>query len=72
MRRKTRTSDLDDEMRSEYDLSQLKLVGRGIYAGRYRAGVKFFLLDNEPGVSEHNLKEDNLNESGNISDPTKW
>src|SRR5437870_1322542 len=26
----------DDEMRPEYDFSKLKLVGRGIYAERYR------------------------------------
>ena len=32
-----------DEMRLEYDLSKLKLVGRGIYAERYRAGVKFLV-----------------------------
>lgn len=35
----------EDEMRSEYDFRELKLVGRGIYAERFREGVKIVLLD---------------------------
>ncbi len=42
----------DDDMLPEYDLSKLKLVGRGIYAERYRAGVKFFILCDSNLVEE--------------------
>ena len=34
----------DDEMRAEYDLSKLKLVGRGIYAERFRRGTNVIQL----------------------------
>jgi hypothetical protein len=36
---------LEDEMRSEYDLSQLKGRVRGKYVERYRAGTNLVLLD---------------------------
>ncbi len=32
-------------MRPEYDLRKLKFVGRGIYAERYRKGVRFIQLN---------------------------
>ena len=34
----------DDEMRPEYDLSKLKLAGRGIYAERFRRGANLVQL----------------------------
>jgi hypothetical protein len=34
-----------DEMRPEYDLRDLKFVGRGIYAKRLRSGTSLVLLD---------------------------
>ena len=40
-------------MLPEYDLSKLKLVGRGIYAERYRAGVKFFIQTDRDCVEEN-------------------
>jgi hypothetical protein len=40
----------DDELRSEYDLSQLKGGVRGKYAERYRAGTNLALL--APGVRQ--------------------
>lgn len=43
----------DDEMLPEYDLSKLKLVGRGVYAERYRAGVKFFVRNERDCVDEN-------------------
>ena len=43
---KVKTPD-DDEMRPEYDFAKMKFVGRGIYAERYRAGVKFLTYDND-------------------------
>ena len=42
----------DDEMRPEYDLSKLKLVGRGIYAERYRAGVTFVIRNDRDAVND--------------------
>jgi len=49
MRRKTKKSELEDEMRAEYDLSTMKLVGRGIYAKRFRSGTNVVLLDRDIG-----------------------
>jgi len=37
----------DDEMLPEYDFSKMKLVGRGIYAERYRSGTNLVLLDRD-------------------------
>ena len=48
----------DDEMRAEYDFSKLKLVGRGIYAERYRAGVEFFIRNDRDHVNENNNDEE--------------
>jgi hypothetical protein len=40
------TDDLDDDLREEYDLSDLtRRGGRGPYAERYRAGTNLVLLD---------------------------
>ncbi len=38
-------SEQEDEMRSEYDLLQLKGRVRGKYVERYRAGTNLVLLD---------------------------
>ena len=48
----------DDEMLPEYDLSKLKLVGRGIYAERYRAGVQFVIRNDEDSVHENDNDDD--------------
>lgn len=42
----------DDEMQPEYDLSKLRLVGRGIYAERYRAGVTFIIRNDSEHVND--------------------
>ena len=42
-------SEIDDELRPEYDLSQLKGRVRGKYVERYRAGTNLVLL--EPDVA---------------------
>lgn len=42
--------EAEDEMRPEYDLSQLKGRVRGKYVERYRAGTNLILL--EPDVAE--------------------
>jgi hypothetical protein len=35
----------DDDLRPEYDFSQLRRIGTGIYAERYRAGTNLVRLD---------------------------
>ncbi len=42
-------SEMEDELRPEYDLSQLKGRVRGKYVERYRAGTNLVLL--EPDVA---------------------
>lgn len=37
----------DEDMSPEYDFSKMKLVGRGIYAERYRSGTNIVLLDRD-------------------------
>ncbi|CAN5554471.1 hypothetical protein BH20ACI3_BH20ACI3_30300 [soil metagenome] len=46
-KRKKGKTDADDDLRSEYDLSKLKFVGRGIYAERFRSGTNLALLDRD-------------------------
>jgi hypothetical protein len=46
MKKKTSKSD-DDDLLPEYDFSKMKLVGRGIYAERYRSGTNLVLLDRD-------------------------
>ena len=45
MVRKTNASEVEDDLRPEYDFSKMKIVGRGIYAKRYRSGTNLVLLD---------------------------
>ncbi len=47
MKKITNKTDEKDEMRAEYDFSKMKLVGRGIYAERYRSGTNIVLLDRD-------------------------
>jgi hypothetical protein len=44
---KDETENLEDEMRPEYDLSQLKGKVRGKYVDRYRAGTNLILLESD-------------------------
>ncbi len=44
---KNKTENLEDEMRPEYDLSQLKGKVRGKYVERYRAGTNLILLESD-------------------------
>lgn len=44
---KDKVKNTEDEMRSEYDLSQLKGRVRGKYAERYRAGTNLILLESD-------------------------
>jgi hypothetical protein len=47
MKKKQNKAVLDDEIAPEYDFSKMKLVGRGIYAERYRSGTNIVLLDRD-------------------------
>ncbi|HKG58239.1 MAG TPA: hypothetical protein VKB05_00555 [Pyrinomonadaceae bacterium] len=47
MKKKVNKSDLDDDMPAEYDFTKMKMVGRGIYAERFRAGTNVVLLDHD-------------------------
>lgn len=58
---KRKADKVADEMRPEYDLSKLKLVGRGIYAKRYRSGTNLVLL--EPDVRKAFPDDESVNEA---------
>jgi len=45
-------------MLPEYDLSKLKLVRRGIYAERYRAGVRFIVRNDKDQGNENDHNEE--------------
>lgn len=47
MKNKVNEADLDDDMPAEYDFSKMRMVGRGIYAKRYRSGTNIVLLDRD-------------------------
>lgn len=51
----------EDDLRPEYDLSKLKLVGRGIYAERYRSGTNLVLL--EPDIREAFPDDESVNDA---------
>jgi hypothetical protein len=56
------TSEMDDELRPEYDLQELLKDGvRGKYAERYRAGTNLVLLD--PDVAKAFPNEAAVNEA---------
>ena len=44
---KNKIENLEDEMRPEYDLSQLKGRVRGKYVERYRSGTNLVLLESD-------------------------
>ncbi len=61
MKKKLR-SEMDDELRSEYDLRELlKDATRGKYAERYRAGTNLVLL--APDVAKEFPNEQAVNEA---------
>jgi hypothetical protein len=60
--KKKYTSEMDDELRPEYDLHELLKGGvRGKYVARYRAGTNLVLLD--PDVAKAFPDEDAVNEA---------
>ena len=38
---------MEDDLLPEYDFSKMKLIGRGIYAKRFRSGTNLALLDRD-------------------------
>ena len=59
MKRKTEKRERRDELRGEYDLSELKGGVHGKYIARYRAGTNLVLLS--PDVAEHFPDEQAVN-----------
>lgn len=53
--------EMEDELRSEYDFSQLAGGIKGKYVERYRAGTNLVLLD--PDVAQAFPTEDAVNEA---------
>ncbi|HXL80238.1 MAG TPA: hypothetical protein VN951_05115 [Pyrinomonadaceae bacterium] len=47
MKKKTNKTVEDDDLLPEYDFSKMKLVGRGIYAKRFRSGTNLVRLDRD-------------------------
>ncbi|HKC65521.1 MAG TPA: hypothetical protein VKB86_17900 [Pyrinomonadaceae bacterium] len=61
MRKKTNKAKDEDDLLPEYDFSKMKLVGRGIYAERYRSGTNIVLLDSD--VREAFPDDESVNEA---------
>ena len=47
MKKKVSKAELEDDLLPEYDFSKMKLIGRGIYAKRFRSGTNLALLDRD-------------------------
>jgi hypothetical protein len=61
MKKKIENRPGHDELRSEYDFSSLKMVGRGTYAKRYKAGTNIVVLS--PDVAKVFPNEKVVNEA---------
>lgn len=61
MKGKRKGSELEDDLRPEYDFSKMKIVGRGIYAKRFRSGTNIVLLDRD--VREAFPDDESVNEA---------
>lgn len=59
MKKRTDRRGGKDELRREYDLSELKGGARGKYVARYRAGTNLVLLS--PDVAEYFPDEESVN-----------
>ncbi|MDQ3666942.1 MAG: hypothetical protein M3410_10270 [Acidobacteriota bacterium] len=47
MKKKVNKAALEGDLLPEYDFSKMRLVGRGIYAERFRSGTNLALLDRD-------------------------
>ena len=54
-------NEMEDELRSEYDFSQMKGAIRGKYVEQYRAGTNLVLLD--PDVAQVFPSDEAVNEA---------
>jgi hypothetical protein len=61
MKKKVKKLDVDDDMSPEYDFSKMRMVGRGIYAERFRSGTNLVLLDHD--VREAFPDDETINET---------
>jgi len=61
MKKKTNKSAESDDLLPEYDFSKMNLVGRGIYAERYRSGTNIVRLDHD--VREAFPDDESVNEA---------
>jgi hypothetical protein len=61
MKKKANKAELEDDLLPEYDFSKMKLVGRGIYAERFRSGTNLALLDRD--VREAFPDDESVNEA---------
>ena len=61
MKKKVNKAELEDDLLPEYDFSKMKLVGRGIYAKRFRSGTNLALLDRD--VREAFPDDESVNEA---------
>ena len=59
MKKRTEKQTTKDQLRREYDLSELKGGVRGKYAARYRAGTNLVLLS--PDVAKYFPDEQSVN-----------
>lgn len=58
---KNQYNEMDDELRAEYDLSQLKGGVRGKYASKYKEGTNLVLLESD--VAEVFKDNESVNEA---------
>jgi hypothetical protein len=61
MKKKTSKAELEDDLLPEYDFRKMKLIGRGIYAERFRSGTNLALLDRD--VREAFPDDESVNEA---------
>jgi hypothetical protein len=68
LKKEQRKAESDDEMRPEYDFSKLKLIGRGIYAERFRRGTNLAeLIERDRRANEQKADVDDLSPEHNLS-----
>ena len=60
-RRKSDSAELEDDLRPEYDFSKMRIVGRGVYAKRYRSGTNLVLL--EPDIRKAFPDDESVNDA---------
>jgi hypothetical protein len=68
VKKRSGKSESEDELRPEYDLSKMKLVGRGIFAERFRRGTNLAqLIERDRLANEEEAEVDDLRPEYNFS-----